>query len=119
MRRVFRGGAGAGALLALAAALVSGCGGGREFADVGGTVTLNGQPLAEVEVVFVPDALKGNTGNNATAFTDAQGHYKLRAARDKKDGTVLGLHRVFFVDLTSVPDLSREKGAPGSGAQAP
>jgi hypothetical protein len=98
---------------------MSGCGGAREFAGVEGTVTLDGRPLAEVEVVFVPDALKGNTGNNASAFTDAQGHYKLRSARDQKDGTVLGVHRVFFVDLTSVPNLSREKSAPGAGAQAP
>lgn len=104
----------AGAMLALGV-VAPGCG-SREFAEVEGTVTFDGKPLTEVQVVFVPDAVKGNKGNNATAFTDAQGRYRLRAERDQKDGTVLGPHRVYFIDLTAVPDLS---GTPPEPGQAP
>ena len=97
--------------------LAAGCGGQRQFAEVEGTVTLDGKPIAEVQVVFVPDATKGNPGNNATAVTDAQGHYRLRAERDGKDGTVLGVHRVFFVDLTTVPNLAGLPPEPGKPPQ--
>src|SRR5262245_61382639 len=102
--------------LAVVAALAAGCS-GREFAEVEGTVTFDGKPLTEVQVVFVPDAVKGNAGNNASAFTDAQGHYRLRAERDQKDGTVLGPHRVFFVDLTTVPELADAPAPPGQAAR--
>jgi hypothetical protein len=96
--------------------LAAGCS-GREFAEVEGTVTFEGKPLSEVQVVFVPDTTKGNKGNNASAFTDAQGHYRLRAERDQKDGTVLGSHRVYFVDLTAVPDMTGNTSAPGQVAR--
>jgi hypothetical protein len=96
--------------------LTAGCGGQREFAEVEGTVTFDGKPIPQVQVVFVPDATKGNKGNNATGVTDAQGHYRLRAERDGKDGTVLGVHRVFFVDLTTVPNLL---GLPPEPGKAP
>src|SRR5262245_56766710 len=102
--------------LAVVAALSAGCS-GREFAEVEGTVTFDQKPLAEVQVVFVPDVVKGNKGNNASAFTDAQGHYRLRAERDGKDGTVLGPHRVYFVDLTAVPDLTGIPPPPGQPAR--
>jgi hypothetical protein len=105
------------AALLTVALLQVGCNSAREFAEVEGTVTLNGKPLTEVQVVFAPDATKGNKGNNASAFTDAQGHYRLRAERDQKDGTVLGPHRVYFVDLTAVPDLTGEAPAPGQAAR--
>jgi hypothetical protein len=104
-----------GTLLTVAI-LAAGCS-GREFAEVEGTVTLDGKPLGEVQVVFVPDATQGNKGNNASAFTDAQGHYRLRAERDGKDGTVLGPHRVYFVDLTAVPNLTGEPPPPGQPAR--
>jgi hypothetical protein len=103
-------------MLMVAAALAAGCS-GREFAEVEGTVTLDQKPLAEVQVVFVPDVVKGNKGNNASAFTDAQGHYRLRAERDGKDGTVLGPHRVYFVDLTAVPNLTGVPAPPGQPAR--
>jgi hypothetical protein len=118
MRKVVRG-ARYTVLVLFAGALAFGCS-GRQFAEVEGTVTLDGKPLEEVEVVFVPDSLKGNPGNNASAYTDAQGHYKLRSERDQRDGTVLGPHRVIVIDLPAQPDL-RPGGAlqPGEAAQKP
>ena len=60
-------------------------------------------------MVFLPDPEKGNRGNRASAYTDEQGRYKLRSERDRKDGTVLGPHRVVILDITSFPE------PPGSG----
>jgi hypothetical protein len=118
MRKVVRGAP--YTVLALVAGTLSyGCS-GRQFAEVEGTVTLDGKPLDEVEVVFVPDSLKGNPGNNASAYTDAQGHYKLRSERDQKDGTVLGPHRVILIDLPAQPDLRPGSALPpGEAARTP
>jgi hypothetical protein len=95
--------------LATGCLLVGGCNSPREFAEVEGTVTVDGKPLTNVEVVFLPDPFAGNPGNNSSAYTDAQGRYRLRSAKDGRDGTVLGPHRVVFVDLTNIPNLT---GAP-------
>jgi hypothetical protein len=83
--------------------LTAGCG-QREFAEVEGTVTLDGQPLADIEVVFLPEVEKNNRGNPSSAYTDEQGRYKLRSERDGKDGTVLGPHRVVLIDVRAQPD---------------
>jgi hypothetical protein len=79
--------------------LLSGCG-GREYAEVTGTITLDGEPLGDAEVQFLPDPDKGNSGPTATAFTDKEGYYRLRCDKLAKDGTVLGPHRVCILDIT-------------------
>src|SRR5262249_17691843 len=43
---------------------------------------------------------KGNSGPTATAFTDNEGHYRLRCDKLDKDGTILGPHRVCILDTT-------------------
>ncbi len=55
---------------------LSGCGGGgRETVEVTGTVTLDGQPVAEAAVMFSgPEG-----GSPATTQTDAAGHFTVRA----------------------------------------
>lgn len=51
-----------------------GCGGPANVADVTGTITLGGQPLAHATVTFVPiDA----SGTLSRAITDAEGRYQL------------------------------------------
>jgi hypothetical protein len=55
MRRVAWGGAALAALLALA-----GCGGGKD-AEVSGTVTLNGHPVEEGAITFIPADGQGPT----------------------------------------------------------
>jgi hypothetical protein len=82
--------------------LVAGCSRGPEFADVEGVVILDGRPLDGVEVVFVPDAEKGNNGPRASAFTDDQGRYKLHSDRVNKGGAVVGLHRICIRDVTYI-----------------
>lgn len=57
-----------------------GCGSsGPEIASVEGTVTLDGQPLANASVVFVPEG-----GRPAGASTDAQGKYVLNFSGGRK-----------------------------------
>jgi hypothetical protein len=104
-----------------AALLVAAAGCGRQFGQVEGTVTLDGAPLPDVEVVFVPDPARGNTGNNASAVTDSQGHYRLRSPKEGKDGAAVGLHRVILTDLLMVTDTTAA-GVPapaGAGAAPP
>jgi hypothetical protein len=109
MRRDFR--AVAAAAVAVGLAAIVGCGPGREFAEVEGRVTLDGQPLTDVEIVFLPDPARGNQGNNASAYTDADGRYRLHATRDDRAGTVLGPHRVVVHDLTVIVPPGGQPGA--------
>jgi len=81
---------------------LAGCSRGPEFAEVEGTVTLDGKPLDNVEVVFLPDAEKGNHGASSSAYTAATGHYRLHCEKADKNGAVLGLHRVCVNDITAV-----------------
>lgn len=59
-----------------------------ELGTVNGTVTLDGQPLAGVAVVFQPD-----NGRPSRGMTDAQGKYELIYIRQTK-GAKVGPHRV-------------------------
>lgn len=109
---------GLASLIGMTAFLAIGCG-GREFAEVEGQITLEGKPLGDVEVLFLPDPLKGNQGNNASAFTDPEGKYKLLALRDHRTGTVLGPHRVAITDLTMVIDTTGTGGPGKTGKIGP
>jgi hypothetical protein len=68
-----------------------GCGPGGDQPELGtvtGTVTLDGQPLGGVAVVFQPDS-----GRPARGMTDANGKYELTYIRQTK-GTKIGPNRV-------------------------
>jgi hypothetical protein len=72
-----------------------GCGHGQigNLATVEGTITQDGQPLADAEVTFLPDPSSGTRGPRSMARTDASGHYRLRT--DGGDpGAVVGQHQV-------------------------
>jgi hypothetical protein len=88
-------------LLALPTCLAS-CKSEQIYGEVEGTVTLEGKPLADVEVVFLPDPEKGNTGKRAVAFTDAKGRYRL-ASDGGRAGAPVGFHRVCVNDLRAGP----------------
>jgi hypothetical protein len=83
-----------------------GCQKEREFAEVEGTIKLEGKPIAGIEVLFLPDAEKGNKGNTSSGMTDKDGRYRIRNDRDQKDGTVLGAHRVVLIDSYANRDPS-------------
>ncbi len=77
----------------LAAACV-GCGEKPiEIASVEGTITMDGNPLPEAAVIFIPEM-----GRPAGAVTDENGHYVLTFSRNRK-GAMLGLNRVKITTL--------------------
>lgn len=81
-------------LVALLTIIVSGCGEGNshglDLAPVRGTITFRGAPLADAQVVFLPET-PGQLP--AMAMTDASGHYELLTIVPG-DGASLGKHRV-------------------------
>jgi hypothetical protein len=70
-----------------------GCG-GRVYAEVEGTVTLDGQPLADVAVGFYP--ADGPQGPRAAVITNKDGRYKLRPEQEFL-GVVVGWNKVVVV----------------------
>jgi hypothetical protein len=104
-----------GALVATA----SGCGPKFTFVPVEGTVTKNGRPLANVEVVFLADPNTDTLGPRATGRTDATGHFRMRTDRGD-DGAVPGTHRVLVLDLDGAenPSLPSMRGQAKDSATA-
>jgi hypothetical protein len=88
-------------LLALAAA-VGGCQRGPTWnlASVEGTITKDGRPLANIQVIFLTDLDAGTQGPRASGITDAAGHYELRTDAGDR-GAAIGRYRVCI--LTPLP----------------
>jgi predicted small lipoprotein YifL len=71
-------------------ACIAGCGqSGPELAPVSGRVTVDGQPMENVDVTFQPDEMRPAS----YARTDADGHYELGYKRGVQ-GALLGQHTV-------------------------
>lgn len=87
-------------MLLLGIIALFGCGRrGPEIVDVTGTVTRGGEPVANLEIHFVPDE-----GRPSWGLTDAQGHFTLNYSRDR-DGAVVGRHRVFVKYMPHDPEI--------------
>lgn len=71
--------------------LLAGCGGPEhpDVADVSGTVTLDGKPLAQASIMFQPTA----AGRPSLGTTDENGNYTLLYL-DGVEGAMLGSHKV-------------------------
>lgn len=82
----------------LFAQLLSGCGSSDfEYATVSGRITLDGEPVSNARVVFVPQRSEGRTevGSYSAGTTDAEGKYRLKTiASSPRNGAVIGNHRV-------------------------
>ncbi|QDT88614.1 carboxypeptidase-like regulatory domain-containing protein [Gimesia algae] len=67
-----------------------GCSGGDsvDLGTVSGVITMDGAPLPDAIIVFIPDK-----GNPSTGRTDASGNYELAYLGDSK-GAIVGSHTV-------------------------
>ncbi len=95
--------------------MVVGCGGAPgdqpDLGTVTGTVTMNGQPLSGVMVVFSPE-----NGRSSMGQTDAEGKYELEYVGDTK-GAKVGQHSISIT--TAQNDSSEEEGGGGEEGGAP
>ena len=86
-------------LSAIVTLLVGGCQQAPQskVAPVSGTVYLDGQPVENVKVLFVPidRGISGNEGPIAFAVTDANGKYTL-AHREGGNGAAVGRNQVWL-----------------------
>lgn len=88
---------------------VAGCGGGSGFkvVPVSGTVTLDGEPLANATVTFLPQATGApDAGPASVGETDASGKFTLKTGGGEI-GAVVASHQVM---ITTVKDA-------GAGAE--
>jgi hypothetical protein len=71
----------------------TGCGGGPKLVPVSGTVTLNGKPLGDADILFVPteENTEGLAGNDKTG---PEGNYK--AMTNGRAGLVPGQYKVII-----------------------
>ena len=90
--------------------VLMGCGGEKlpEIVEVSGTITMEGEPLDQVKVTFMPDGEKGNLDSRSSwGETDSNGKYTLKYQIPNQDvsGASVGFHRVVLRDL--IPNRSR------------
>ena len=91
-----------------------GCGpGGPEIAPVQGTVTMDGDPLPNASVVFVPE-----NGRPAGATTDSQGRYKLTFS-EGREGAMLGKHKVRISTASDPSETPGGEPIPGTPETIP
>jgi hypothetical protein len=77
--------------------MIAGCGSeGPEFVPVSGTVSLNGKPVNEVVVTFVPK----QAGKPAMGLTDEQGQFSLSTA-EGDDGVIAG---PYYATVSSIDE---------------
>lgn len=81
-------------LLALTVLTSFGCGSGKiKTIPVTGTITLDGSPLADAMVAFVPDS--ETEGTQASGRTDSSGKYTIKPVTAEADpGTTAGKYKV-------------------------
>ena len=85
---------------------------GPEFAEVEGTITLNGKPLPNVEVVFMSELTdaKGTANPASSGYTNEQGRYSLWCSQADTQGAALGTYRVCVNDIAAMPLPTMEFG---------
>jgi hypothetical protein len=89
--------------------LVAGCGPRYKLIPAQGILKIDGQPAAEINVMFMPDSVGEGKGFGPTSYgmTDQSGRFVLRTT-DGREGAVVGRHRVILSD-TTIEQLSQER----------
>jgi hypothetical protein len=100
-------------------ATLAGCGDGLDLTGVTGTVSLDGKPVPNAVVTFVP---QGGTGSPSNGVTDAEGRYTLMFSRDR-EGAFVGTHDVTVeteqVSIEEQSEMADEGIAPGEFVKLP
>ncbi len=78
---------------------IAGCGGGSGTVPVSGIVRLDGQPLQDASISFVPEG----GGKHATGTTDMSGKFVLSTV-DPRDGAMPGTYKVVIAPNTRVDE---------------
>ena len=100
--------------LTVVALVFTGCGsGGPEIAHVSGRVTMDGKPLANATVVFIPE-----NGRPAGARTDADGKYVLNFTEGRR-GAIPGKNTIRITTLRDADKDPNGKSIPGSPETIP
>ena len=84
--------------------------GGPATADVVGSVTMDGHPVQNAHVVFIPikyESVSGQTQNFSYGTTDATGNFTLKMANGKA-GAAKGIHRVLISKLSQADAKKNE-----------
>jgi hypothetical protein len=89
--------------LALAGVAFAGCD-ARGLVPAEGKVTLDGQPLAGVHVIFFPVGASVNDPTMFSGLTDANGHYVLRGQGGGPEGIAPGSYRVSLTTAVAGPN---------------
>lgn len=98
------------ASLILSVSLLTGCGdSGPDMAPVTGVVTLDGAPVENAAVMFVPEA----GGRPATGLTDAEGKFSLETLKPG-DGALVGKHKVTVTGVKVTGIQATEDGLSGA-----
>jgi hypothetical protein len=90
--------------------LLAGCTRPQPLAIVEGVLKLNGKPLGNCLVTFLPDPARNTVGSYSSGTSDEQGRFRL-AYQVQREGAVPGWHRVLIQDLsTSTGVVRRDRG---------
>jgi hypothetical protein len=101
-------------LLVILVLLVAGCGpDGPAIAYVSGRVTMDGKPLPNATVVFIPD-----NGRPAAAMTDANGKYVLEFS-EGRHGAIPGPNTIRISTLRDPTPGEGKEAIPGSKETVP
>jgi hypothetical protein len=98
------------ACLAIALTPLLGCGRDSPPATVEGTLRLDGKPLDNCLITFLPEPGQGAKQPHSSGLTDKNGSFRLRRD-DQKEGAATGWHRVTVQDMSvSTGVIRRDHG---------
>ena len=75
-----------------------------QLTEVEGVVLVDGEPLPQAQIQFVPELANFGAEYNSSAVTDNQGKFKLVCRKTGEPGAVIGMNRVVVLEYTP-PEL--------------